>query len=255
MLYRQLEFLIIMRRVLYVLALCAWIIPGCKKNHNPLKATSGSPAAFLSDKDYDKLQVEIQSVQGYEPSTQTVGNLLTFLQSHLRKPAGIEVVKTYINSPGRPTLTLEDVKAIEKSNRTLSNSGRTLTAYILFVDADYAYNSGNSQVLGMAYDFSSMVIFEKTVKNFSGGITQPSVTTLETTVTDHEFGHIMGLVNNGSRMVANHQDAAHGAHCRNSSCLMYWSAETSDIIGNILGNNIPSLDQDCVNDLRYNGGM
>ena len=126
--------------------------------------------------------------------------------------------------------------------------------YFFFADADYAGNSGDAKVLGVAYGSSSMAIFEKIVQDYSGGLTQPAVTTLESTVIHHEFAHILGLVNNGTAMQAAHQDEAHGRHCNNKGCLMYYAAETTDIVGLLTGGNVPQLDASCIADLQANGG-
>jgi hypothetical protein len=99
-----------------------------------------------------------------------------------------------------------------------------------------------------------MVIFEKTIREFSGGLGKPSATTLETTVSLHEFGHILGLTNNGTPMQSAHQDEPNGKHCNNKDCLMYWAVENSNIISTLTGGNIPQLDAQCVADLKANGG-
>lgn len=211
---------------------------------------------FLSETKYNKLIVEIQYVQGFAPTTATIDNLKTFLQERLNKSAGITVVQSAIPAHGKSVYSADDIRSLENSHRTQNNdNSSTLMAYFLFVDGDYSGNSGNSKVLGIAYGPTSMAIFEKTIKEYSGTpVTQPSTTTLETTVVLHEFGHILGLVNNGTGMQAEHQDEPHGKHCDDQNCLMYYTAETTDIIGNILGGNIPSLNTDCVNDLKANGG-
>jgi hypothetical protein len=41
----------------------------------------------------------------------------------------------------------------------------------------------------------------------------------------HEFGHAIGLVNHGMRLTTMHQDTAHGAHCTNDKCTMFWANE------------------------------
>lgn len=220
----------------------------------PFSAPISSPADFLSSANYDKLIVQVVSVQGEEPSQASINNVTAFLQKHLNKPAGIEVVQSSIASPGKSILSLDDIKALEKANRSSNAADRVLTAYIFFADGDYDQNSGNQKVLGIAYGFSSVVIFEKTIRNISGGIGQPSSTSVETSVTEHEFGHVLGLVNNGTPMVAAHQDEPHGRHCTNKDCLMYWATETSDMIANLTGNNIPVLDASCMNDLKAAGG-
>jgi hypothetical protein len=225
----------------------------CKKDKTGVN-NSVSSRDFLSSDDYDKLTVEIQYVPGFQPTQATLDNLKALLEQRLNKPAGISFVLTSIASPKRSAYSVSDIQRIESANRTQNTNGKTIAAYFLFIDGDYSLNSGNSKVLGIAYGGSSMVIFEKTIREFSGGITQPSVTTLETTVAEHEFGHILGLVNNGTPMQSPHQDVANGRHCINQNCLMYYNAETSDIVANLLGGGIPSLDTNCSNDLKANGG-
>lgn len=63
----------------------------------------------------------------------------------------------------------------------------------------------------------------------------------------------LGLVNLGSTMQTNHQ--ANGSHCNNSSCLMHYASETSDIPGFLITGSIPALDANCRADLAANGGQ
>ena len=83
----------------------------------------------------------------------------------------------------------------------------------------------------------------------------PSLEVLETTVVNHEFGHLLGLVNAGSPLQSDHQDTEHGKHCTEQDCLMYYTAETGEGIINMLsGGSVPSLDAQCIADLQANGG-
>lgn len=75
-----------------------------------------------------------------------------------------------------------------------------------------------------------------------------------TTVAEQEMGHLMGLVDLGSPMINNHKDATHGNHCNNQNCLMYYSLETTDLLGFLLTGSIPPLDLNCISDLHANGG-
>ena len=230
------------------------VATGCHKESASVPNNNIVPNDFLSDKKYDKLVVEIQYVSGNAPTSATLDNLQTFLQQRLNKSSGISITQNAISSPGKSAYSVDDIQNIEKASRTQTTNNKTLTAYFLFVDGDYTSNSGNSKVLGFAYGSSSMTIFEKTIKDFSGGIGQPTVTVLESSVLLHEFGHILGLVNNGTTMQAAHQDVPHGKHCDDQSCLMYYNVETSDVVGNIIGGNIPALNTSCLNDLKGNGG-
>lgn len=228
-------------------------LTGCKKDDTGPE-DSVTPDNFLSGSVYDKLIIEVQYVKGFAPTATALAHFKTFLQQRLNKPAGITVLQSEIPSTGRLTYTIEDIWSIEKNNRTQITGGKILTAYLLFVDGEYAGNSGNSDVLGIAYGGSSMVIFEETIMGFSGGITQPPRWTLEATVIEHELGHALGLVNHGTPMQSSHQDEPHGKHCSNANCLMYYTAETSDIVGNLVGGNVPALDSKCLEDLKANGG-
>jgi hypothetical protein len=228
------------------------ILAGCKKDTSVF--AESAPNDFLSGKHYSSLVVEIQYVRGFRPSTQTLNNLNAFLQSRLNKPGGITFAIDSISSPGKTLYSLDDAVAIENANRSQSKSGTRMAAYFLFADGDYASNPSNGKVLGITYGLSSVIIFEKTIKDYSGGLGQPQVPVLESSVTEHEFGHMLGLVNNGTQMQTNHQDAANGRHCNNQNCLMYYNIETSNVVANLLGGNIPQLDANCLNDLRSNGG-
>lgn len=219
-----------------------------------VSAPPAKPVDFLSDKDFDKLIVEVQYVKGYQPKAESVDRLQEFLQARLNKPAGITIMQNEVPSPGKAAYSLKDLQELEKEGRTQITKDKTLTAWFFFADGDFAANSGDSKVLGIAYGGSSMVIFEKTILEYSGGLTQPSVSKLESTVIHHEFAHIMGLVNNGTPMEEAHQDEPHGRHCTDKNCLMYYTAETTDIVGNLVGGSIPALDARCLNDLKANGG-
>lgn len=212
------------------------------------------PADFLSANDYKSLTVEIVYVEGFQPTASTVQNLKAFLTARLNKPTGINVVQHAVPSPGVSVITVDLLRNIELEHRTENTGGTNITAYFYFADAEYSGSSSSSKTLGVAYDYSSMAIFEKSVREFSGTVGTPSVTTLETTVIFHEFAHILGLVNNGTPMQEQHQDAAHEGHCSNQDCLMYYLAETSGIATNLFGGSVPTLDANCLADLRANGG-
>ncbi len=237
---------------------CSSLFISCKKDNStaPNSPTAMGVTAkdFLSSSYYTKLQIEVQFVYGYKPTPTAIENIKSFLQQRINKPGGIEIIYTTIEPSSKTVYTIDDIRNIEKANRTIKNNESTLSAYILFLDGEYSQNTENLKTLGVAYGPSSLAIFENAIRDLSGGLGQPSITSVETTVTEHEFCHVFGLVNNGTALTSAHQDAAHGKHCNNTNCLMYYATETSDIINNLLGNNIPSLDQNCINDLKANGG-
>ena len=99
-----------------------------------------------------------------------------------------------------------------------------------------------------------MALFEKVIRENTGRIGRPSATTVESTVLMHEFGHLLGLVDNGSPALQDHVDEEHGAHCTNENCLMYYAIQTTGFLTNLTGGTIPALDGNCLQDLKANGG-
>ncbi len=240
---------------LIVVLILTIIIIGCKKDNNTNSSSQLiTPQNFLAADQYTSLIIEIKYVEGYSPTQESLNNLKSFLSARLNKPDGITIITGSLPSKGRTSYSLPDIQYIEKLSRQYQTNNKTLTAFIFFADGGYIEDTENTKILGIAYGTTSAAIFGKTIKDFSGGITQPSQEVLETTIMNHEFGHLLGLVNYGSKMLSNHQDVAHGHHCINENCLMHYKVETSDIIGNLIGGNIPELDNNCINDLRLNGG-
>ena len=213
------------------------------------KNVGASSNDLLSNSKYSSIKIEIQYSAGFEPDAAAIDHLVNFLNTRLNKPGGIVVEKKLI--PVTATMSsAQDVINIEKQYRTVFTTGNQLGVYLLVTGGNYT----TANVLGIAYRNTSMCLFGKTIHDNSGAIGQASRTKLEATVLEHEFGHILGLVDIGTAMQTNHKDAAHDAHCNNSNCLMYYAAETTDVLGFLITGNIPSLDANCVNDLNANGG-
>ena len=236
------------------------IVSSCKKsdtitnlpsiNNENNKVVGASANDLLSASKYSSVKIEIQYMPGFQPDAAAVNNLTNFINSLINKPGGVTIVQTQIASAGKTVLSLNEIATIEKNNRTVYTSGSQLGIYFLFTDGNYA--DGN--VVGLAFRNTSMSLLGKTIHDNSGGLGQASRTKLESTVLEHEFAHILGLVNIGSPMQTNHQDGAHGNHCTNTNCLMYYTSETTDILGVLITGSIPVLDANCKADLTANGG-
>ncbi|MEX0361130.1 MAG: membrane metalloprotease [Allomuricauda sp.] len=219
------------------------------------KSTGESANELLSDKDFDKLTIEIIYVEGLAPSEDSLDNLKTFLEGLLNKPFGIEIVQQQIESPGKSVFSIADIRNLEDDVRKEYNDDKKIAVSGIFLDGEYDMNTDSGSVLGVAYRNTSFVIFEETIRSFSGQPLSPSLETLESVVINHEFGHLLGLVNAGTTMQVDHQDEEHGRHCDVDTCLMYWTAETGEGLLNMLtGGSIPELDGQCLDDLKANGG-
>ena len=211
---------------------------------------------FLSDESFTKLEVEIDYMPGVAPDEDALTNLKSFLELRLNKTSVSLMEPTQIPSLDQSTYTANDIRELEGQYRdhfTQEDDG-TLRAYMIIVDGSYEDGS----VLGIAYYNTSAAFFGGTYEQVSGpALNQPSRSLTESVSFRHEFGHLFGLVNisgSGTDMQADHQDDEHGNHCTNDSCLMYYAMENSGLFDRFLGEEIPSLDENCVADLQANGG-
>ena len=228
---------------------------------NSHQSVGASAHDLLSADKYQSVVIEIQAMQGFEPTAQAKTALQNFITARVNKPGGVTVVIDPSIAPqGKSAYSLNDVGLLESTNRQSYSTGTQLVTYFLFLDGPSTEDDAQSgrKVLAYAYQNTSMAVFEKTIKSLSGSLGQTSTATLEMTVVEHEFGHLLGLENlsPGSPMQSAHQDTAHGNHCSVESCLMYWSANSSDVLGNLLGlgGSAPALDAQCLADLKANGG-
>lgn len=256
-----------MKKIIAVLTIGLFLIVSCSREDDSIdngyvvnpntnkQATGSSSNDLLSEKKFTSMVIELVYVTGFEPSSTAVNNMVSFLQARTYKPGGITVQKRAIPSPGKATFTIDEIVAIESVNRTKFNTANQIAVWIFFVDGKSATDTSTSVVLGTAYWNTSLVIYEQTLHGFSDSPFEPNRSLLETTVINHEFGHLLGLTNLGTTMQSNHEDANHAKHCNVSTCLMYWSSETGQGISNMVsGGTAPQLDAQCIADLRANGG-
>lgn len=252
-------------RIGYVLVLAvlagAHLLTGCSDTSNPMgpndddppaefnsKAAPGESAeAFIDDDRFSTLKVEVDYMEGYQPTGAALDSLKASLEKHLSKST-IEIRSpTSVPAAGQSTYSAEEIRDLEADHRDQFTSAEssTIWAYALVVDGKFA----DENVVGLAYYNTSLAFFGQTIDEISGGATQPSQAKVEGSVFRHEFGHILGLVNNGTTMQQDHHDEANGHHCTNDQCVMYYAIETSDYFSNIFDGTIPRFEEFCTEDM------
>jgi predicted Zn-dependent protease len=219
------------------------------------QATGSSANDLLSDTNFKKTIVEIGFIEDFKPTETALNNFKNFIQNSTNKSQGVEFITKEIPSTGKTVYTLDEVVALEKLHRTKYNSNTTIAVWVLFINGKSSKDTNSSSILGSAYWNTSFVIYEETIHGLSNSAFEPNRSLLESSVIHHEFGHILGLTNLGSNLQSDHEDAEHPKHCIEEDCLMYWAAESSQGINSLIsGGKVPTLDAQCLADLKANGG-
>ncbi|MEX0273209.1 MAG: hypothetical protein AB3N16_02415 [Flavobacteriaceae bacterium] len=194
--------------------------PAVDKTPN-LKAAGDSANDFLSNDNYDHVVIEAAYVNGFKPTAQAMAQLVTFIKEHTFKQ-NIEIVYKEVGSPQQESLSLEEIVELEEKHRSKYNQGTSLALFIYFADAPSEDDDEDQGLvtLGAVFRNTSMIIHEVTVRKLANLSNSISATDVETATLNHEFGHLLGLVDLGSPMVNDHEDSNARNHCTVSGCLM-----------------------------------
>lgn len=221
------------------------------------KSVGVSAEELLSAGDFESLVIELVYADGFRPNTQSLNNLIDFLEARVNKPGGISVVETMIDPPGNAPFTVQEIVQIEDQNRTQYNAGNTIGVYIFFANGSSNNDTATKVTLGSAYRNTSIVIYEKTLQNLNQqGL---DLINLETSTLNHEFGHLFGLVNIVQDDIhTDHEDIENDKHCNLEECLMYFesSALRSAVMKRFMGkSSVAELDVLCIEDIQAKGGL
>ena len=151
-------------------------------------------------------------------------------------------------------LTVADLIALANAHRDNRGSATEQSYYVLFVSGHFADANGvYSGVLGVSIADTGVIAMFKDVIESSSGLNSIRRYVEQSTLV-HELGHAIGLVNNGVPLTSAHQDAAHGAHCTNESCVMYWQNEgvggmTAYVTQYVLANDSILFRSECLADV------
>ncbi len=253
------------KRLLIFLALTSLIFSCTKDSSEPegggidrsanLKALGTSASDLLNDATYTSMNIEIVYVEGYRPTAEAINIFQNFLESRIYKPDGIRINLRSVNSTGKSPFTIEEIVEIENEERTAYNVGDEIAVWIYFADGTNEKDSDGKFVLGSAFRNTSMVIYEKTIREFSFRNGAPDLATIEAATLNHEFGHLFGLVDLGTTPVSEHEDPENNGHCIIEGCLMRASIEFGSGVVNVIeGSEVPDFDSACIEDLQSAGG-
>lgn len=164
---------------------------------------------------------------------------------------------TSIPAQNKTSWSVEDLQALESKYRKSITSGTQASVFVVFLNGYYSQEGVTSPgIIGVSIAGTTLIaIFKDVVDNASQGSSSTVAKFMEQSTLVHEFGHVVGLVDNGLNMSTPHKDVEHGNHCDNPNCVMYWKNEgKSDLllfVQQIMlsGNNI-MYDQNCLEDTK-----
>ena len=198
---------------------------------------------ILRANEYSSVHLEINYVTGHSPDSDAL-NLLKQRIKEVTDKSTVTVSQSSFGST-QSSYTLEEILEIENEERSRFKSGNTFVIHILYLNGEY---KDNDQTLGLAYSGTSFVMFKEKIED--AAFLLISAKDIEKSVIVHEFGHLLGLVNNGYQSPHDHEDPQHPHHSNNEDSVMYWAIESQDIANQIDGeppNNFDSYDLDDLN--------
>lgn len=137
-------------------------------------------------------------------------------------------------------LEVADLLALAAAHRATRDTPTTKAFYVLFVSGHFTDQNGPQQgVLGVSLGGGVIAVFKDVISGtgIGGG---PTVRYVEQTTLVHELAHAFGLVDSGVPMAAPHKDAAHGSHCDDDRCVMYYLNEGASEIAAYVSQSVLS---------------
>jgi hypothetical protein len=116
-----------------------------------------------------------------------------------------------------------DLLAIADKHRSTVTSDDTVAFYVVFLAGRFKDDDDVTlpQTAGVSVRGTGVIgMFKPAI---TAGFTEPMTPAfMEQATLVHEFGHAVGLVDDGISPTSAHRDLKNGAHCKNSACIMYF---------------------------------
>ena len=199
------------------------------------------PATVVFGSTTDTVEIEVDYAKGAAPSTGIVPGVGAdawglFATNAKRIFAKTTTTKT-LTIPSTlaemealditgDSFTEDDILAIADAHRNKRSAGALATFYVVWLPGYFDDGHGvKKDVLGVTIGATGVTAMFKGAIDASSGAVGFQSALLEQFTLLHEFGHAVGLVDNGIQPATAHRDTSHGAHCSNPACAMYHANE------------------------------
>ena len=211
-------------------------LSGCIGEDDILPEKRGVPGglalACLQDSKFTKMELHFLYEENYDPRGMDL--VKTRINEVCDKPNGIKIKAEMVDFTIDTSWTDDDVRDARWKHGGNAMGSSTLHWYFLFPKGTYSDDS----VLGVAVDASTIAIFKDSVEEAEGFLGRPSAEDVERSVTVHEAGHLLGLVNLVYTSPIDHEDENHKGHSNNEDSVMYWAIESNNV-GNFISGELP----------------
>jgi hypothetical protein len=229
-------------------------------------ATQPSPLELYSDS-FPSIVLEVDYQSGAEPFTGEVAafgdtwsifstnaaRLFLDDQKTLEIPASLGEMEELSAIFGED-FTAEMILAIAGEHRDTASVAPVASFYALWLDG--YWNDGGERktsVLGVSLGGTGVIaMFKPAIR--SAGVLMNADRFAEQAILVHEFGHAVGVVENGVPAQSPHHDADHPGHCLNDRCVMFWAYEGASDLAMFVRDVVVSSDvilfaPDCLADV------
>ena len=204
----------------------------------------GAAKDFLSEDRYTKMIIEMDYASAYPPNSDSLVRFRLQVEQYVDKSDVTLLVDDPISMTGGATC-VEDISGYEEQHRDYVTGNGTAALYVVYVSGQCP---GDGDVAGVTYSGSAFAVYKETIYD-NIPTSNPDYVNLrrnaEANVLVHEFGHVIGLVNElGFESRYEHEDPSNPYHSKYQNSVMYYSASMDGY------QTFDSYDAADINDLK-----
>jgi hypothetical protein len=197
---------------------------------------------YLRDAESSRIVVQVITQQGAAPQQATINHVVSVLSSASGKPVSTTGASV---SSDRQKWSSADIRqaAVDVAADTSSD---TAVLRLLFLRGQFDEGGDHDdEIIGLSVAGDVAAVFSDKVDGAATALVSPAH--IEDSVTTHEVGHLLGLVD--LVLHTGRADPTHPGHSRNRSSVMYWAVESSLVTDLLTGGPPREFDADDKADL------